>query len=517
MNLINFQDRYNLRNKDIAEICGCSLPTIQKWRSGQVQVSGAAAQLMEVLDRSARGDPLKLRELIHRRGTAGVLEDAAIEQEPTSALTERRGRPAKGINSQLDLMLDKSRLEKALFESEARYLSLLEAAQDPICRWKKDTTLTYVNAAYQKLFGASEGELIGRRWIELVPPKDRAEVQLLVSELIRSGEPGRTEHNVTNGNGAVCMLKWQDWPIKNERGEVVDFHSIGHDCSTETFTRQELANQTLLAKLLMGSRPSPVAILGRGGKFVQTNAAFVVNFGAKDGMDTLFRMLPGPNGRQLRQLVQRINSNTRIVYHIEIESVMWRMTLWQIHVDEGPECYLVEFEKFDDLRASRCKWEQDGERPAYINARNLAKVEDKLTELGCCLQASRVCLYEIGTGDESVRLAMRWSSAGMTTGQPVFQDASRSDCPWLLKRMNTGGTVKVDHVSTMPAAAQMEQLLLMDRKVVALAGFRIDLGADKMLLVQYEFDSLGRLWHSQEWERLDNLKADILPLLAKKK
>ena len=65
-NIKAFQERYSLANKDIAQICKCSLPTIQKWRSGEVPVSGAAEQLMRLLDISAEGGSNALRETLMR-------------------------------------------------------------------------------------------------------------------------------------------------------------------------------------------------------------------------------------------------------------------------------------------------------------------------------------------------------------------------------------------------------------------------------------------------------------------
>ena len=38
-----------------------------------------------------------------------------------------------------------------------------------MCRWLPDTTLTYVNEGYCTICGKERAELIGHKWIELVP------------------------------------------------------------------------------------------------------------------------------------------------------------------------------------------------------------------------------------------------------------------------------------------------------------------------------------------------------------
>jgi DNA-binding transcriptional regulator YiaG len=43
--LIEFQERYNLKNRELALLCGCSLPTVQKWRSGNVPLPAVVHRL----------------------------------------------------------------------------------------------------------------------------------------------------------------------------------------------------------------------------------------------------------------------------------------------------------------------------------------------------------------------------------------------------------------------------------------------------------------------------------------
>ena len=60
-------------------------------------------------------------------------------------------------------------LKNLLAESEARYHILVEKQIEAMCRWLPDTTLTYVNEGYCTICGKERAELIGHKWIELVP------------------------------------------------------------------------------------------------------------------------------------------------------------------------------------------------------------------------------------------------------------------------------------------------------------------------------------------------------------
>jgi PAS domain S-box-containing protein len=64
--------------------------------------------------------------------------------------------------------------EESLREGEERYRNVVETQTELICRYLPDTTLTFVNDAYCRYFGRSRDELVGSRFIGLIPEPDRA-------------------------------------------------------------------------------------------------------------------------------------------------------------------------------------------------------------------------------------------------------------------------------------------------------------------------------------------------------
>ena len=60
-------------------------------------------------------------------------------------------------------------MEDALSESEDRYRNVVETQTELICRNLPDTTLTFVNDAYCRYFGRSRDQLIGTKFLQLIP------------------------------------------------------------------------------------------------------------------------------------------------------------------------------------------------------------------------------------------------------------------------------------------------------------------------------------------------------------
>src|SRR5262245_16583311 len=81
--------------------------------------------------------------------------------------------------------------------------NLIEAQSDLVCQYLTDTTLTYVNTAYCRTFGKAKEELIGRKFVELIPEKDRDKALKHVESLLNNPRVEPNEHEVILPDGNV--------------------------------------------------------------------------------------------------------------------------------------------------------------------------------------------------------------------------------------------------------------------------------------------------------------------------
>ena len=124
---------------------------------------------------------------------------------------------------------DHAQLAAALRETAAQYRQLVENQPDLICRFLPDTTLTFVNTAYARFFGRQPDELLGRRFIELIPEKERAKV-LAQLVTIAPTAPGRQyEHPTLRADGVPRWHLWHDFAFFDDRGNLTGFQSVGVD------------------------------------------------------------------------------------------------------------------------------------------------------------------------------------------------------------------------------------------------------------------------------------------------
>jgi PAS domain S-box-containing protein len=125
-------------------------------------------------------------------------------------------------------------------DSEARYRSVVEHQTEFICRYRPDTTITFVNDAYCRFFGRTQPELLGTRWIDRVPPADHARMLSIVARLSTQGGTFLATHQVLREDGTIAWTQWVDQVIPSEDGSVQELQGIGRDVTDLTRTHDAL-------------------------------------------------------------------------------------------------------------------------------------------------------------------------------------------------------------------------------------------------------------------------------------
>jgi PAS domain S-box-containing protein len=132
--------------------------------------------------------------------------------------------------------------EEALHESEGRYRNVVDTQTELICRYLPDTTLTFVNDAYCRYFSKSREELIGKKFIELIPSAVRPAVIEHIENLCTHPEV-RTkehEHEVVRPDGSVGWQRWTNHVLLDFDGRVREMQGVGRDITDRKRAEEEL-------------------------------------------------------------------------------------------------------------------------------------------------------------------------------------------------------------------------------------------------------------------------------------
>lgn len=142
------------------------------------------------------------------------------------------------------------RTREALRQSEACYRAVVEDQTDCICRFRLDTTLTFVNAACCRFFDQSAEALIGRSMLEFLLPEERQCARHHLSLFDKQTPVQSIEHRFVNGRGEMRWIQWTNRAIFDAADRVVEIQAVGRDI-TERVQAEE-AYRTLVEHALQG-------------------------------------------------------------------------------------------------------------------------------------------------------------------------------------------------------------------------------------------------------------------------
>lgn len=115
-----------------------------------------------------------------------------------------------------------------LAASEARYRLLVENQTDLVVKVDLDGRFLFVSPSYCEMFGKTEEELLGHRFIPLVHEDDREATETAMVKLFSPPYSVYIEQRARTKDG-WRWLGWADTAVLDDRGEVVEIIGVGRD------------------------------------------------------------------------------------------------------------------------------------------------------------------------------------------------------------------------------------------------------------------------------------------------
>jgi len=153
-----------------------------------------------------------------------------------------------------DITEDEERKNK-LKINEQQYCAIVESQKNLICRFLPDTELTFVNQAYCDYFHMKYEELVGTKFLTLIPEEFHAEIKERLSSINADNPTITYEHSAISSKGEMLWQRWIDQAFFNDDGEIIEFQSVGVDITElkekeETLQKEAEENKKKLDEIL---------------------------------------------------------------------------------------------------------------------------------------------------------------------------------------------------------------------------------------------------------------------------
>ncbi|HEU5437766.1 MAG TPA: PAS domain S-box protein [Ktedonobacterales bacterium] len=211
---------------------------------------------------------------------------------------------------------DHARAEAALRASEDRYRSVVETQTELVSRFLPDTTLVFVNEANARFYGKSREEVIGTKWLDLVPPSAREPVRVHLQSLLEQPGIHTIEHEAVRPDGSVRWQQWVDCTICDADGKVIELQGIGRDITERKRMEQEMQASEARYRDLVETQTELICRYLPDGTLTFVNDSYCRHFGRSREalLGAKFPdLLPLAQAERAREGLSRLAAQPRVV------------------------------------------------------------------------------------------------------------------------------------------------------------------------------------------------------------
>ncbi len=168
-------------------------------------------------------------------------EESTIER---AKLTEPAGYIIKPYDSTelkyaIELAIYKKKMEKELKKSEEKYRLLVEGQTDLVVKVDNEGRLLFVSPSYCEMFGKTEEELIGKKFMPMVHEDDRESTQKSLECISKPPYTCYHDQRAMTKDG-WRWLAWSDKAVLDDEGNVIAIVGVGRDITEQKKAENEL-------------------------------------------------------------------------------------------------------------------------------------------------------------------------------------------------------------------------------------------------------------------------------------
>jgi PAS domain S-box-containing protein len=150
---------------------------------------------------------------------------------------------------------------RALSESEQRLRAIVETQTELVGRYRPDGVTTYVNPAYERVYGVRALEYVGKNWIEAASPELAATVRSEIAQLTVENPGFEFLHHKTSDDGRPVHEHWVNRGIFDESGKLVEIQAAGRDVTELVEAERRFQESEARFQRLFEDSPAGVALL----------------------------------------------------------------------------------------------------------------------------------------------------------------------------------------------------------------------------------------------------------------
>ncbi|MCA1758435.1 MAG: PAS domain S-box protein, partial [Bacteroidales bacterium] len=157
-------------------------------------------------------------------------------------LRDKKGHPEQILFNTRNITQFKQK-EKQLKESEKKFRTFVENANDIIYQLNLEGVFTYLSGNWEDILGHQLKEVIGEKFDKFVHPDDIHRCRYFLNKILSTGEKqSGVEYRVKHKDGSWHWHNSNGSPIKNENGKIISYIGIARDITDRKIMLEELVS-----------------------------------------------------------------------------------------------------------------------------------------------------------------------------------------------------------------------------------------------------------------------------------
>lgn len=281
-------------------------------RAGEIEDVGSPSKIW-------LGVPLKIQEEI-----IGALVVQNYEDE--KAYTAKDLEILQFVSSQISLSIESKRAYDELQIEKAYFEKLFEGSPETVVLTDNDGILLRVNSEFEKIFGFTPGEAIGKYIDKLIVPRDLLGEARSLSEKVSKGEKIRTETIRKHKDGRLIHVSVLGTPIEIE-GDQVAVYRIYRDITDRKNAEIALKESEEKLRNILYSSPDAITVSDLKGYITEFNQAALDIFECDDeqqlvGINANDFVVPGQRKNGIKALKSVLLTGS--VKNLEFEVITFK-------------------------------------------------------------------------------------------------------------------------------------------------------------------------------------------------
>ncbi len=178
------------------------------------------------------------------------------------------------ITKQKELEGELQQREEDLRTSENRYRAIIEDQTELVCRFLPDGTFTFVNDAYCRYFGLTQGEMLERSLWSQISPEHREIAREFLAGITAENPVGTIEYQVVS-DGEIRWHQWTDRGFFDPAGRAVEFQAVGRDITARKKREEELRESEARFRAIFDLNIVPLLYWHADGLVADANDAYL--------------------------------------------------------------------------------------------------------------------------------------------------------------------------------------------------------------------------------------------------